>query len=263
MRATIDRTLAALGAVGAPATWVFENHDVTRLPTRYGGGELGRRRARAAALLLLRPAGNGVHLPGPGARARGGRPAGRGAPGPGLPPHERRAQGPRRLPGADPVDGGAAGFGFTDGEPWLPMPQDWGAVASRRRRTTRTRCSRSTVPRSRLRPRGDGVRLAREPARDDGLRARRPRLRRQRRRARARAARGRDPAGERAGHHDDPAPEHRSLGQERSWTMKTSLGIWAFGNMATRFNAGRLQARARRARRPPTGCAPRSPGSAT
>ena len=42
MRATIDRTLAALGAVGAPPTWVLENHDVTRLPTRYGGGEVGR-----------------------------------------------------------------------------------------------------------------------------------------------------------------------------------------------------------------------------
>ena len=26
--------------------------------------------------------------------------------------------------------------------------------------------------------------------------------------------------------------------------MKASLGIWAFGNMATRFKCGRLQARA-------------------
>jgi alpha-glucosidase len=32
---------------------VFDNDDVTRLPTRYGGGEEGTRRARAAALLLL------------------------------------------------------------------------------------------------------------------------------------------------------------------------------------------------------------------
>jgi alpha-glucosidase len=53
LRAAIDRTLAELGRVGAPATWVLENHDVTRLPTRYGGGELGRRRARAASMLLL------------------------------------------------------------------------------------------------------------------------------------------------------------------------------------------------------------------
>ena len=42
MRATIDQVLTTLGDAGAPATWVFENHDVTRLPTRYGGGELGR-----------------------------------------------------------------------------------------------------------------------------------------------------------------------------------------------------------------------------
>ena len=38
MRATIDATRTALGTVDAAATWVFENHDVTRLPTRYGGG---------------------------------------------------------------------------------------------------------------------------------------------------------------------------------------------------------------------------------
>ncbi len=70
LRATIDATLAALGAVGAPATWVLSNHDETRHVTRYGRPEtsaglpgapqpgppdlaLGRRRARAAVLLLL------------------------------------------------------------------------------------------------------------------------------------------------------------------------------------------------------------------
>src|SRR5439155_26638506 len=40
-------------SVGAPATWVLSNHDVVRHPTRYGGGERGLRRARAAALLVL------------------------------------------------------------------------------------------------------------------------------------------------------------------------------------------------------------------
>jgi len=49
LRAAIDGTLAALEPVGATPTWVLENHDVTRLPSRYGS--LGR--ARAAALLLL------------------------------------------------------------------------------------------------------------------------------------------------------------------------------------------------------------------
>jgi alpha-glucosidase len=50
IRASIDESLAALPVV----TWVLENHDVTRIVTRFGG----ERQARAAALLLLA-------LPGP------------------------------------------------------------------------------------------------------------------------------------------------------------------------------------------------------
>ena len=57
--------------------------------------------ARAARL--------GLPLPGRGARpARGHRPRRRGAPGPDLVPHRRRALRPRRLPRADPVDGDRA-----------------------------------------------------------------------------------------------------------------------------------------------------------
>ncbi|MRG59675.1 DUF3459 domain-containing protein [Agromyces sp. CFH 90414] len=68
LRASIDLMLAAHAPVGAPSTWVLSNHDVTRPVTRYGREEsgfaftakrfgtptdldLGRRRARAAALL--------------------------------------------------------------------------------------------------------------------------------------------------------------------------------------------------------------------
>jgi alpha-glucosidase len=68
LRRSIDSTLAAHAPVNAPATWVLSNHDVTRPVTRYGQEdsafsfatkragtptdlELGRRRARAAALL--------------------------------------------------------------------------------------------------------------------------------------------------------------------------------------------------------------------
>lgn len=68
LRASIDSTLAAHASIGAPATWVLSNHDVTRPVTRYGREDssfrflakrhgtptdlaLGRRRARAAALL--------------------------------------------------------------------------------------------------------------------------------------------------------------------------------------------------------------------
>ena len=68
LRASIDGTIAAHAPVGAPPTWVLSNHDVTRPVTRYGRADssfaftrkrfgtptdprLGRRRARAAALL--------------------------------------------------------------------------------------------------------------------------------------------------------------------------------------------------------------------
>ncbi|MGH3712534.1 MAG: glycoside hydrolase family 13 protein [Micromonosporaceae bacterium] len=70
LRGCIDSTLAAHVPVGATATWVLSNHDVTRHVTRYGRAdssfsftgrrdgvpvdlELGRRRARAALLLAL------------------------------------------------------------------------------------------------------------------------------------------------------------------------------------------------------------------
>ncbi|BCY08433.1 glycoside hydrolase family 13 protein [Actinoplanes sp. L3-i22] len=70
LRHVIDATLAAHAPVGAPATWVLSNHDVTRHVTRYGrvntsfshagrqhGASvdlaLGARRARAALLLNL------------------------------------------------------------------------------------------------------------------------------------------------------------------------------------------------------------------
>ena len=68
LRQSIETTLEAHRAVGAPPTWVLSNHDVTRPVTRYGRADtafafaakrfgtstdvaLGRRRARAAALL--------------------------------------------------------------------------------------------------------------------------------------------------------------------------------------------------------------------
>ncbi|MGC9665339.1 glycoside hydrolase family 13 protein [Planosporangium sp. 12N6] len=72
LRRCIDATLATHAPVGAPATWVLANHDVTRTVTRYGRTDttfdhagrrlrhgspsdlaLGTRRARAAALLSL------------------------------------------------------------------------------------------------------------------------------------------------------------------------------------------------------------------
>ncbi|MEY7970599.1 glycoside hydrolase family 13 protein [Saccharomonospora xinjiangensis] len=52
-RRVVDESLAAVVGVNAPPTWVLSNHDVQRHVTRYGGGEQGLRRARAAALLTL------------------------------------------------------------------------------------------------------------------------------------------------------------------------------------------------------------------
>jgi alpha-glucosidase len=74
LRANIDLSLKAIQDVGAPASWVFNNHDVVRSVDRFALGlqpgrgettldrlgdvakldlELGRRRARAGALLML------------------------------------------------------------------------------------------------------------------------------------------------------------------------------------------------------------------
>jgi alpha-glucosidase len=126
IRSTVDRSRDALGAVGATPTWVLENHDVTRLATRFGGGEQGRRRARAAALLLLA-------LPGPAFLYEGQE---LGLEEAQLDDEERqdpiffRSNGARK--GRDgcrvpvPWTRDAPGFGFTTGEPWLPIPTAWG-----------------------------------------------------------------------------------------------------------------------------------------
>jgi alpha-glucosidase len=50
---TIRSCLREMADVGAPCTWVLSNHDVDRHVTRYGGGDRGRARARAATLVQL------------------------------------------------------------------------------------------------------------------------------------------------------------------------------------------------------------------
>jgi alpha-glucosidase len=125
IRSAIDRTRAELAPVEATATWVLENHDVARLPTRYGGGDEGRRRARAAALLLLALPGTAFLYAGQELgleeveladelrqdpiflRTRGAHLGRDGC----------------RVP--IPWEGEPPGFGFTAGSPWLPLPLAW------------------------------------------------------------------------------------------------------------------------------------------
>jgi alpha-glucosidase len=146
MRTSIDSSLAAHAPVGAPATWVLSNHDVTRPVTRYGRDDTsfafeskrqgtptdpqrGTRRARAAALLAMALPGSMYVYQGEEL---------------GLPevediPAERR-QDPmwHRSGGVDPGRDGCrvplpwAGqrppFAFSDngtGRPWLDQPDDW------------------------------------------------------------------------------------------------------------------------------------------
>ncbi|MEV6779650.1 glycoside hydrolase family 13 protein [Streptomyces syringium] len=126
MRTVIDESLAATCSVGAPTTWVLSNHDVVRHTTRYGGGERGRNRARAAALLMLALPGSAYVYQGEEL---------------GLPevvelPDEVR-QDPAffRGDGQDgtrdgcrvplPWSGEEAPYGFGPGGSWLPQPAEW------------------------------------------------------------------------------------------------------------------------------------------
>lgn len=143
LRTSIEETLAEHAPVGAPATWVLCNHDVTRTVTRYGRADtgfdfatkafgtpadlaLGTRRARAAALLTLALPGavyvyQGEEL--------------------GLPEADiplGRIQDPMhfRSGGTDPGrDGCRVPLPWTAepwNEPWLPQPASWPQYAADR-----------------------------------------------------------------------------------------------------------------------------------
>ena len=134
LRTAIDESIAALAGVGAPTTWVLSNHDVVRHVTRYGGGDLGRRRARAAALLMLAlPGGAYVYqgdelglpqvddlpdevLQDPTFLRTGGLERGRDG---------------CRVPLPWSSDVPPFGFGPA-GRPWLPQPADWAALTAER-----------------------------------------------------------------------------------------------------------------------------------
>ncbi|GAB3160228.1 glycoside hydrolase family 13 protein [Microbispora hainanensis] len=143
LRDSIDLTLATHVPIGAPATWVLSNHDVARPVTRYGRAvtswdnqerrdgmpsdlELGRRRARAAALLAMALPGSVYVYQGEEL---------------GLnevedipeeliddPMWERSGHTVRGRDGCRvplPWSGTEPPFGYSTGEPWLPQPAGW------------------------------------------------------------------------------------------------------------------------------------------
>ncbi|MFF1869105.1 glycoside hydrolase family 13 protein [Kitasatospora herbaricolor] len=151
LRGVVDTTLAAHRPVGAPPTWVLSNHDTIRHVTRYGRADtsfdmgdkrlgdpsdpvLGRRRARAAALLTMAlPGGVYVYqgdelglpevadipdhlLQDPTFVRSGGLDRGRDG---------------CRVPLPWSAEGGSLGFSpaGADAGPWLPQPSDWADVA--------------------------------------------------------------------------------------------------------------------------------------
>jgi alpha-glucosidase len=130
IRGAIENSLAATGLQNAVPTWTLSNHDVDREVTRYGGGEIGLRRARAMVMAMLALPGtvfiyNGEEL--------------------GLPDvldlpeevlqdptwersgHTERGRDKCRVP--IPWSGEDPPFGFSSSaDTWLPMPAEWAAL---------------------------------------------------------------------------------------------------------------------------------------
>lgn len=149
LRAAIDESFAAFGGVGAPSTWVLNNHDVIRSASRFGGefgratasdgigpqnpqpdAELGLAKARAAALFMLA-------LPGAAYVYQGEEL--------GLPEHTTISPEHRQDPtffrtggkrvGRDgcrvplPWSRGGIANGFSATKPWLPQPASFAELA--------------------------------------------------------------------------------------------------------------------------------------
>ncbi len=130
IRAAVDNSIEAVASVGAVPTWTLSNHDIEREVTRYGGGALGLRRARAMILLELALPGavflyNGSELGLPNVDdlpddalrdpvwERSG--------------HTRRGRDGCRVP--IPWEGRQPPFGFTSAEQsWLPVPPQWAGL---------------------------------------------------------------------------------------------------------------------------------------
>jgi alpha-glucosidase len=119
LRTVLHRAVELFGRPGAAPTWVLSNHDLVRHASRYGGGECGRRRARAVTAFVLA-------LPGAPFLYQGEE---LGLEQSDVPPEQRQdpvwlrsgrvGRDGARTPmpwSADPP-----GHGFSDGVPWLPF----------------------------------------------------------------------------------------------------------------------------------------------
>jgi alpha-glucosidase len=131
LKLAVVHSLETVAGTPAPACWVLSNHDRPRHVTRYGDGDVGLRRARAAALLQLALPGaaylyNGDEL---------------GMPDVDLPDealqdpiwersgHTERGRDACRIP--VPWSGTEPSYGFsTRPDTWLPMPDGWSGLTA-------------------------------------------------------------------------------------------------------------------------------------
>lgn len=132
MRRAVEEATVATAAAGAPATWTLSSHDLVRPVTRFGGGPVGLRRARAAALVTLALPGaayvyQGEELGLPQAPLADAR---RRDPVWTLSRHTDEGRDGCRVP--LPWHGSAPPYGFSSTSPdrcWFPQPDDWGPLS--------------------------------------------------------------------------------------------------------------------------------------